>query len=179
LQINKAVGAGRLALPKDGNYDVVVQLADGSTLDRKGHINFSDTRINPATGTFEMRAEVANRDGLLKPGQFVRVRLQGATRNNALAVPQVAVLDGVQGKYVYVLDKDKDGKDIAAVRPIELGQWVSQGGQNLWIVDGGLKPGEQVIVDGVAKLRPGAPVKVAGAPGTAPPASPAKPVPKA
>jgi membrane fusion protein (multidrug efflux system) len=55
---------------------------------------------------------------------------------------------------------------------------VSQGGQNLWIVDGGLKPGEQVIVDGVAKLRPGAPVKVAGPPGATPPAAPPKPAPK-
>ena len=58
-----------------------------------------------------MRAEVTNRDGLLKPGQFVRVKLLGAVRNNALAVPQVAVMDGTQGKYVYVVDKDKDGKD--------------------------------------------------------------------
>lgn len=175
LQLNRSVGEGRLTLPKDNNYDVVVQLADGSTLDRKGRINFADTRINPSTGTFEMRAEVANRDGLLKPGQFVRVRLQGATRNNALAVPQVAVLDGAQGKFVYVADKDKDGKPIAAVRPVQLGQWVSQGGQNLWIVDSGLQPGDQVIVDGVAKLRPGAPIAVGGPPGATPP----KPAPKA
>ena len=58
------------------------------------------------------------------PGQFVRVELQGAVRNNALAVPQVAVMDGAQGKFVYVADKDKDGKDIAAVRPVTLGEWV-------------------------------------------------------
>lgn len=178
LQLNKAVSEGRLTLPKDNNYELVVQLADGSTLDRKGRINFADTRINPSTGTFEMRGEVVNRDGLLKPGQFVRVRLQGAQRNNALSVPQVAVMDGAQGKFVYVVDKDKDGKDVAAVRPVQLGPWVSQGGQNLWIIDGGLKPGDQVIVDGVAKLRPAAPITVV-APGAAPPAAPAKPAPKA
>lgn len=181
LQLNKAVGEGRLTLPKDNAFDVQVRLADGSVLDRKGRINFSDTRINPSTGTFEMRAEVANRDALLKPGQFVRVKLLGAVRNNALAVPQVAVMDGTQGKYVYVVDKDKDGKEIAAVRPITLGDWVTFENQNLWIVEGGLKPGDQVIVDGVAKLRPGAQIKVAasgapaapGAPGA--PAAPAKP----
>ena len=106
LALNRAVSEGRLTLPKDNAYDVVVQLADGSTLDRKGRINFSDTRINPSTGTFEMRAEITNRDGLMKPGQFVRVRLQGARRNNAIAVPQVAVLDGAQGKFVYVVEKD-------------------------------------------------------------------------
>ena len=60
-----------------------------------------------------MRAELPNADAVLKPGQFVRVTLDGAMRNNALAVPQVAVLDGAQGKFVYVADKDKDGKDIA------------------------------------------------------------------
>ena len=174
LQLNKAVGEGRLTLPKDNAFDVQVRLADGSVLDRKGRINFSDTRINPSTGTFEMRAEVTNRDGLLKPGQFVRVKLLGAVRNNALAVPQVAVMDGTQGKYVYVVDKDKDGKEIAAVRPIMLGDWVTFDNQNLWIVEGGLKAGEPVIVDGVAKLRPGAPIKVV-APGAAAPAAPAKP----
>jgi membrane fusion protein (multidrug efflux system) len=121
-----------------------------------------------------MRAEVTNRDGLLKPGQFVRVKLLGAVRNNALAVPQVAVMDGTQGKYVYVVDKDKDGKEIAAVRPITLGDWVTFENQNLWIVDGGLKPGDQVIVEGVAKLRPGAQIK-AVAPGATAPAAPAKP----
>jgi membrane fusion protein (multidrug efflux system) len=179
LQLNKAVGEGRLTLPKDNAFDVQVRLADGSVLDRKGRINFSDTRINPSTGTFEMRAEVTNRDGLLKPGQFVRVKLLGAVRNNALAVPQVAVMDGTQGKYVYVVDKDKDGKDVAAVRPITLGEWVTFDNQNLWVVDSGLKPGDQVIVDGVAKLRPGAPIKVGTGAAPAAPAKPAAPAPKA
>ena len=182
LQLNKAVSEGRLTLPKDNAFDVQVRLADGSILDRKGRINFSDTRINPSTGTFEMRAEVTNRDGLLKPGQFVRVKLLGAVRNNALAVPQVAVMDGTQGKYVYVVDKDKDGKEIAAVRPIVLGDWVTFDNQNLWVVDSGLKAGDQVIVDGVAKLRPGAQIKVGGpapaAPAAPKPAAPA-PAPKA
>jgi membrane fusion protein (multidrug efflux system) len=180
LQLNKSVAEGRLALPRDNAFDVQVRLADGSVLDRKGRINFADTRINPSTGTFEMRAEVANRDGMLKPGQFVRVKLLGAVRNNALAVPQVAVMDSAQGKYVYVVDKDKDGKDIAAVRPITLGEWVTADNQNLWIVDSGLKPGEQVIVDGVAKLRPGAPIKLGGGAAPAAPVKPAAaPAPKA
>ena len=174
LALNRAVKEGRLTLPKNNAYDVEVRLADGSTLERKGRINFADTRINPSTGTFEMRAEVANADQLLKPGQFVRVRLSGAVRNNALAVPQVAVLDGPQGKFVYVTEKDKDGKDVAGVRPVTLGEWVDLGGVKLWVVETGLQSGDNVIVDGVAKLRPGAPVKLggaaplAGAPGTPP-----------
>ena len=75
-------------------------------------------------------------------------------RNNALAVPQVAVLDGTQGKYVYVADKDKDGKDIAAVRLVTLGDWVTAGRRQPVGRRSGLKAGDLVIVDGVAKLRP-------------------------
>ncbi len=172
LLLDRAVKEGRLTLPKDNAFDVVVRLSDGSTVDRKGRINFADTRVNPSTGTYEMRAEIANADRQLKPGQFVRVKLGGAVRNNALAVPQVAVLDGAQGKFVYVVERDKDGKDVAGVRPVTLGEWVTQDGVNLWIVETGLKAGDAVVVDGVAKLRPGAPVMVGGG---APPAAPGGP----
>ncbi len=163
LMLNKAVAAGRLVLPKDNAYDVTVKLSDGSTFPRKGRINFSDTRVNPATGTYEMRAEIANADAALKPGQFVRVQLKGATRNNAIAVRQVAVLDGAQGKFVYVPGKDKEGKDIAVVRPVTLGEWVEADGVNLWIVESGLAGGDTIIVDGIAKLQPGAAIALGGA----------------
>ena len=175
LSLNRAVSEGRLTLPKDNAYDVTVKLADGTTIPRRGRINFADTRINPSTGTFEMRAEVPNADGVLKPGQFVRVSLAGAVRNNALTVPQVAVQDGAQGKFVYVADRDKDGKDVAAARPVTLGDWVSVAGINLWVVETGLKAGDRVIVDGLSKLHPGAPIKLGGAgPPAVPGAAPAK-----
>lgn len=180
LTIAKAVKEGRLTMPKNWAFDVAVQLADGSILERKGRINFADTRINPSTGTFEVRAEVPNGDTALKPGQFVRVKLMGAVRNNALAVPQVAVMDSPQGKFVYVAGKDKDGKDVAQVRTLVLGDWaVAPDGTNLWIVDSGIQAGDVVITDGVSKLRPGAPIVLgaAPAPGAAPgaPAAPAAP----
>jgi membrane fusion protein (multidrug efflux system) len=168
LKLERAVAAGRLVLPKDNAYDVTVKLSDGSAFPRKGRINFSDTRVNPGTGTFEMRAEIANADGALKPGQFVRVALKGAVRNNAIAVPQIAVQDGPQGKFVYLTGKDKDGKDIAIVRPITLGDWVEADGANLWIVESGLAAGDTVIVDGIAKLQPGGAIALGGA--NAPPA---------
>jgi len=122
--------------------------------------------VNPTTGTYEMRAEIPNKDGALKPGQFVRVVLRGATRVNVLAVPQVAVLDGPQGKFVYVASKDKDGKDIAAAKPVTVGDWVGADGANEWVIESGLKPGDPVIVNGIAKLMPGGPIKL----GTQPPA---------
>ena len=172
LSLNRAVGEGRLTLPKDNAYDVTVKLADGTTIPRRGRINFADTRINPATGTFEMRAEIPNADGVLKPGQFVRVSLAGAVRNNALTVPQTAVLDGAQGKFVYVADRDKDGKDVASARPVTLGDWVNIGGSNLWVVETGLKAGDKVLIDGLSKLHPGAPIKLGGS-GTPPGGPPA------
>ena len=82
-------------------------------------------------------------------------------RNNALTVPQIAVLDGAQGKFVYVADRDKDGKDVASARPVTLGDWVTIGGINMWVVETGLKAGDKVIVDGLTKLHPGAPIKLA------------------
>jgi len=179
LAINRSVAAGLLELPKDNGFEVTIRLADGTVFPRSGKINFADTRVNPATGSYEMRAEVANRDHALKPGQFVRVTLKGAMRRNAIAVPQVAVLDGPQGKFVYVPGKDKDGKDVALPRPVVLGPWVEADGVNLWVVESGLKAGETVIVDGVARIMaPGSPIMLGpppGAPGAAPGGSGAPP----
>jgi membrane fusion protein (multidrug efflux system) len=186
LKIDRAVAEKKLAWPKDEVMDVEVKLADGSTLPRKGHINFADTRINTATGTYETRAEFANADNVLKSGQFVRVTLNGPTRLNAITVPQAAVLDGPQGKFVYLTGKDKDGKDVAMPKPVVLGDWVTGDGSNLWIVDSGLAPGDRVIVDGIAKLMPGGQIKLAStvpapaagaitnAPAGAPPQPPTK-----
>ena len=175
LRLNRAVSDGRLHLPKDNAYDVTVKLSDGSMFPKQGKINFADTRVNPTTGTYEMRAEIPNADRALKPGQFVRVVLRGASRVDVLAVPQVAVLDGPQGKFVYVVGS-KDGKDVAMPRPVAVGDWVGTDGANEWVIESGLKPGDPVIVDGVAKLMPGGPVKVgsdaAANAATATPASP-------
>jgi len=176
LRLTRAVAAGALALPKDNAYDVTIKLSDGSTFPRRGRINFADTRVNPSTGTYEMRAEVVNNDAALKPGQFVRVVLRGAERKNALAVPQVAVLDGPQGKFVYVAAKDKDGKDIAQPQPIVVGDWVDADGGNLFVIDSGLKAGDNVIVNGVARLQPGGPIKLASsAPASGAPTAPGSP----
>jgi len=174
LRLNRAVTNGQLTLPRDNAYDVTVKLSDGSTFPKQGKINFADTRVNPTTGTYEMRAEIPNADGALKPGQFVRVILRGASRVDVLAVPQVAVLDGPQGKFVYVAGK-KDGKDVAMPRPVVVGDWVAANGTNEWVIDSGLKPGDPVIVNGVAKLMPGGPINIGAEPAAgAAPATPAQ-----
>ena len=153
LRLQKETDAGRLRLPQDGRFDVVVRLADGSVVARTGRLAYSDIRVSGQTGTSDARAEIPNPDGRLRPGQFVRVTLTGATRLNAVLIPQRAVLEGPQGKFVYVVDE----KSTAQARPVEVGEWAGSD----WIIIGGLKPGERVIVDGVMRIGPGAPVKIA------------------
>ncbi|MET0345899.1 MAG: efflux RND transporter periplasmic adaptor subunit [Casimicrobiaceae bacterium] len=174
LRVERAVAEKKLEWPSNDAMNVVVKLADGSTLQRKGKINFADTRINTGTGSYETRAEFGNADNALKSGQFLRVILNGPKRLNAIAIPQAAVLDGPQGKFVYVAGKDKDGKDVALPKPVTLGDWVTGEG-NMWIVESGLAPGDNVIVDGIAKIfMPGAPIKLAGAaPAAGAPGAPA------
>ena len=154
-RLRKEVEAGRLKLPANGSVEVALQFADGTNYPRTGRLNFYDVRITPNTGTQEARAELPNPDGALRPGQFMRVILKGATRPNAVKVPQRAVLEGPQGKFVYVVNNQSQ----AEVRPIEAGEWAG----DAWVITSGLKAGDRVILDGVMKLGPGAPVKVADA----------------
>ncbi len=156
--------AGRLVLPKNAEFQVTAQLSEG-TYARTGKLTFTDVRISGQTGTSEARAELPNPDGLLRPGQFVRITLKGARRPGAIVVPQRAVLEGPQGKFVYIVNAD--GK--AEPRPLEVGEWHGDS----WIVTRGLQPGDKVIVDGVMKIGPGAPVRVAAAGGA--PADPQAP----
>ncbi|HYN13750.1 MAG TPA: efflux RND transporter periplasmic adaptor subunit [Burkholderiales bacterium] len=150
-RIRKEIAAGRLALAKGAEFDVALRLADGALHPAIGRLTFTDVRISPATGTGEARATIPNPEGALRPGQFVRVILRGATRPDAVAVPQRAMLEGPQGKFVYVVND----KSQAEARPVEAGEWSGDS----WVITSGLKPGDRVILDGVMKLGPGAPVK--------------------
>jgi membrane fusion protein (multidrug efflux system) len=164
LRIRRDVEAKRLELPPDRRFEVSVTLADGATYGKQGKLDFTDVRVNPATGTVEARADLPNPDGMLRPGQFVRVRLGGATRPNAITVPQRAVLEGPKGKFVYVVDAESK----AEARPVAVGEWVGEA----WVIDSGLAAGDRVIVDGVMKIGPGAPVTIAASKPEAQPAQP-------
>jgi len=153
--LRRDVEAGRLKLPEQGRFKASVRMVDGRAYGKTGVVNFTDVRVNPQTGTIEARAEFPNPDGVLRTGEFVRIVLDGAVRPAAIVVPQRAVLEGPKGKFVYVVSADSK----AEARPVEVGDWSGDG----WIIHAGLKTGEQVIVDGVLKLGPGAPVKVAEA----------------
>jgi membrane fusion protein (multidrug efflux system) len=147
--------SGQLNLPKAGSFEVEVVLANGSVFPNKGRITFANADYNPQTGTFLLRATFPNPDGTLRPGQFVRTRVSGATRPNAIVVPQKAVLQGAQGHFVVIVDKDSK----AQIRPVEVGPW---DGDN-WFINRGLVAGDTVVIDGVMRLAPGAPVKIVDA----------------
>lgn len=145
-----------------GNKSAVgLVLADGSRAPVQGRLNFSDYKANPQTGAFDMRAEFANPAGVLKPGQFVRVIVEGGQMPDALTVPQAAVQEGPTGKYVYVVGQGPDKQRIALPRPVEVGAWISdpQGGGNRWVIKRGLQAGDNVIVEGMARIFfPGMPI---------------------
>ncbi len=127
-------------------------LADGRIHPRRGRLNFTGTQIDAATGSVELRAEFPNADAALLPGLFVRVVLKGVARTGALVVPQRAIQQAPEGRFVYVVGEG----DLAESRPVVLEEWSG----NNWIVGSGLAAGERVIVDGALKVRPGAAVEV-------------------
>jgi membrane fusion protein, multidrug efflux system len=155
LAMRREIESGRLKLPEGGKFSVEVRLSDGNRYAHAGQLNFTDVRVDTQTGTTEARAVLPNPDGLLRAGEFVRVLMNGAARPAAVTVPQRAVLEGPEGKFVYVVDADAK----AAQRPVEVGPWNGDD----WVITAGLAAGDRVIVDGVLKIFPGAPVQVAGA----------------
>lgn len=152
LKARQEIKKGQLEYPKDMNFTVEVILSDGTVFPDKGVIDFANPTYQQTTGTMLIRAVLPNPDGLLKPGQFVRANAMGAKHPNAIVVPQQAVQQGKSGMYVFVLSKDKK----AEVRGVTVGDWY----ENSWIITSGLKPGEEVIVTGVNKVRPGSTVNV-------------------
>ena len=145
------IAKGRLRMPKDDSFIVEVLLVDGSVYPHTGRITFAEPSFNAQTGTYLIRASVSNPDAVLRPNQYVHVRLIGAVRPNAILVPQRAVQQGSRGHFVWVVDKD--GK--AEQRPVVMGEWYEKD----WFVFEGLRAGENVVVDGGLTLRPGMPVR--------------------
>jgi membrane fusion protein, multidrug efflux system len=140
------------ALIRPGStLNVEVTLPDGTKAPRTGRLDFVAPSLDAVTGTQEFRALFKNPDRLLTPGQFVRVRLLGFSRDSALAVPQRAVQQALGRQFVYVVGKG----DTVVARDVQPGPWSG----NLWIIEKGLSPGERVVVDGTQKAAPGKPVR--------------------
>jgi membrane fusion protein, multidrug efflux system len=153
MRLIEAEKKGEIRIPKGESYNMEITLSDGSIYPRMGHLNFSDPSFSQETGTFLVRGVIANPPPhLLRPGQFVRVKLKGSIRPNAVTIPRRAVLQGAKGNFVWVIDKD----GTAEFRIVTVGDWIDD---NCFISEG-LKAGDQVVVDGGIKLAPNAPVKV-------------------
>ena len=169
LRARQQILNGRIVEPKAGEYDVEIVLGDDTVFPKTGRIAFADASLSEETGTFLIRAEIENPSGeslegstyasrsadklneQLRPGQFVRVRLNGASRPNAILVPQAAVQQGAKGSFVWVVNNGE-----AEFRPIEVGPWHG----DEWFIDSGLAAGDTVVVGGALKLRAGAPVEI-------------------
>src|SRR6185369_12741446 len=161
-RIRNDVRSGQLKLPEGGRFLVEIEMVDGNLFPYTGAITFADPSYNPTTGTFLLRATVNNPAGVLRPNQYVRVRLKGAIRPNATVVPQRAVQQSAKGHFVWVID----AKNEAELRPVVVGEWKGDG----WLIAEGLANGDKVVVDGGVRLTQGAQVKAAA---YAPPAIPA------
>lgn len=146
-------------LSAKGISGIELLLPDGSVYPQRGKLNFLASNIDTVLGTQQLRAEFPNAEGKLLPGQFVRIRLLTNEREGVFLVPQAAVVQTEQGRLVMTVDADSK----VAPRPVQAGEWRGQD----WVILGGLKAGDRVIVDNLMKLRPGMPV-APHAPGAAP-----------
>lgn len=127
---------------------VALRFGDGTDYPIKGEVSFTDSIIDPQTGTVQARAVLPNPEGILLPGQFVRVTISGLTQTNAFVLPKKAIMQGPMGPFVYAVNAENK----AVIQPITLGLSTSQG----QIIEKGLKAGDKVIIEGMIKVRPDA-----------------------
>lgn len=144
---------GSLVLPEDGKMSVQIKLGDGSVYPLEGKVDFTDSLVDRGTGTVSARAVVPNPDQKLLPGQFVRVQVKGLSIPNAMTLPERAIAQGPGGTFVYVVDEG----GVARMRQVTTGHTA----KGRWVIVSGISAGDRVIVEGLPKVRPDTPVKVA------------------
>lgn len=151
-KLKKEVETGILQLPHDLGFTVDLELAGGVIYPQEGRLTFASPNFNPDTGTFEIRASFDNPNNQLRPQQYVRAIVKGAKYANAIVVPQISVMQGSKGHFVWVINKDNK----AQFRPVEVGQWV---GPN-WLITSGLEQGDKVVFEGMLLLSQDGPVQI-------------------
>jgi membrane fusion protein (multidrug efflux system) len=151
LQRNREVAEKRLQRPDLYQLRGLIIFSDGSTYPHEGKLDFADVSMKTDTGSRQGRFVFPNADRKVLPGQFVKIRVLGYVRPNAILIPQRAVQQGPKGPVVFVVGA---GEKIE-VRDIQAAEW--QGSQ--WLIEKGLQGGERVVVEGFTRIAPGAPVK--------------------
>ena len=150
LKFNQLVRAKKLGDENGGQVPVALQLADEKDYPHQGYIESFDNRLNPDTGSILMRAVFANTDGMIVPGLFARIRLPLSENHPALLVDERAIGTDQAQKFVLTLSPT----NTVQYRPVELGPVID--GKR--IVRSGLNVGEKIVVNGLARVRPGMPV---------------------
>ncbi len=148
---------------------ITMTLADDSVYPFGGKLNFVDREVDARTSTLPVRLEFPNPNGLLRPGQFTRLRAVLEERKDALLVPQRAVREGMAGQSVFVVDADNRVEMRRVVTGPRHG--------SRWVIEQGLKHGEQVIVEGMQKVRPGIQVVLTNEPSEPSPVTTTSPSP--
>ena len=141
------VNLGQKDTTRKWNPYITVTLADGSQYPYRGLVDFADPQVDPQTGTFSVRAEMANPDHILLPGQFTKVKLLLDVREDAVVVPTKALVIEKGGAYIYVVRPDS----VVEKRFIETGPELD----NKTVVERGLLSGERIVVEGYHKLNHG------------------------
>ena len=165
LSLRKALASG--ALKASSDLPVTIVLEDGTHYEHPGKLAFSDVTVDPTTGSFGLRVVVPNPDYVLLPGMYVRAVVGDGVRQDALLVPQQGVTRDQKGHSVAMI-VSKDNK--VEPRPVKVSRAIG----DKWLVEEGLASGDRVIVEGLQKIRPNAPVQPteAGAPPAAAAATP-------
>ncbi|WP_408636971.1 efflux RND transporter periplasmic adaptor subunit [Pseudomonas aestuarii] len=164
--VRSGLQSGALVLEGE-QMSVEILYGDGSRYPLEGKVDFTGSLVDRGTGTVSARAVVPNPEQKLLPGQFVRVLVKGISLPNAITVPERAIAQGPRGTFVYVVDE----QGIARMREVSTGR--TSAGR--WVVESGISAGDRVIIEGLPKVRPDAPVKVAEAASSAAPAAAKQP----
>jgi RND family efflux transporter MFP subunit len=151
LSYQRLIREGKVASSQDGKVPVYLQLQDETGFPHEGTIDFSDNAFDSTTGTLLVRGSFPNSDGFLTPGNFVRVRVAASPQYDALLVADRAIGSDQDQRFVYVVDS----KNIARLRHVKTGQLA----EGLRVVKSGLQRDDEVIINGIIKVRPDSPVK--------------------
>ena len=157
LELRRAVAGGDL---KEADLPVSIVLEDGSTYAQKGQIAFSEATVDQTTGSYTLRIVVANPDGLLLPGMYVRATIGTGVRENGMLVPQKAVTRAPDGSTSVMIVRPNNTVE---PRAVVLGRSIENG----WLVKSGLVDGDRVVTEGLQKIRAGDKVEVENQPPTA------------
>lgn len=143
---------GRLEFPPDRQYKAKLRLLDGAMCPEEGMVTFIDSKVQPTTGVIQARAVFANKNGVIMPGQYVRLIMEGDILKDAILIPQKCVIQTQQGSSVMLVDNN----NTVSVALIKIGATIG----DRYLVDSGLESGQKIISEGIIKARPGAKVSI-------------------